>query len=68
VNFFLALKKDCSGQATTEYILLLTVIVGFVMLLAKFLKPLFRSLGQRFTTAITHQLFSGDLSTFSLGK
>ncbi len=63
------LWREDQAQATTEYILLLAVIVGLVVtLVKKLVQPVFKRLLQVLTSNIESKFFGGDLHTFRVHR
>jgi len=54
-----------SGQATTEYILILAVIMGFlVSIIKKLIQPIFSRMASAMTQRIQNQFFGANLHKF----
>jgi hypothetical protein len=65
----LDLYQDEKGQATLEYVLLLSIAVSsFMIVLKQFLQPAFAKLSQSLTSLIEKQLLGADLHTFRVRK
>lgn len=57
-----ALLRDDSAQATTEYVLLLSIVTAFVLILAnKLIKPVLGKAMESIAKKMDDAMFSGDL-------
>ena len=62
-------KSDQKGQATTEYILMLTVMVGLtVLVMKKAIGPVFTMLGTAVNSTVQKRLMAADLHSFPMGS
>jgi hypothetical protein len=60
---------DEGGQATTEYLLLLSITVSLLMTVIKvFIKPTFTKLMSAVENNIQNKLFGADLYTFRIRR
>ncbi len=57
--------NDESGQATTEYILMLSIMAGFaVMIIKNFIQPTYQKLSARMSSLIEQKFLGMDMHTF----
>lgn len=62
------LIRDEQGQATTEYFLMLSIVVSLtLMVITKFIRPAFEKLGGQLSDMLEKRLFGVDLHTFRVG-
>jgi Flp pilus assembly pilin Flp len=60
--------QDEEGQATTEYFLMLSIVVSLtLMVITKFIRPVFERFGNQLSALIEKRLFGADLHTFRVG-
>lgn len=64
-----AFWADEDGQATAEYILMLSFAISMaVLVMQQLVAPAFQKLSNFLTTSITNQLIRSDLHTFNMGQ
>jgi Flp pilus assembly pilin Flp len=68
-ELWLELWNDEQGQATTEYILILAVVITFLIsMIKKFIRPAFARLAQGMSQRIEKQFFGANLHQFRIRR
>jgi Flp pilus assembly pilin Flp len=69
MEWFLRFLKSEDGQATTEYMLILAIVSGMlVMLVKKLIQPSFQKLIASVNSAIQKQLFGMDMHVYRVRR
>ena len=68
-SFLASLLKDEEGQAVTEYVLMLSCMVGIALLaLKKFVQPAFSKITKYVTNQIDKQFLGANFHTFRVSR
>lgn len=68
-QFLSRFLKSEEAQATTEYMLILSVVATLLIALVnKLIKPAFAKLSDSISNSIQKQLFGMDMHTFRIGR
>jgi Flp pilus assembly pilin Flp len=69
INLIHAIRKDEEGQASTEYVLMLSIVVSLTLFVVKnFIKPTFEKLSRVLSNTLQNQLFGANLHVFRVPR